>query len=291
MPPAEGHRRLTVKMILTAILAGSAWSGCGTAATLARISMADPAAFMHAVTETFDPESLQEELLLIQPRFRRPSVEAIAAPALPDSAAVPPVPVFRVQIMALSNLSSAQSSAQDLQLALEVPVVVDRQDKLFLVRAGAYAREMEAEALRARIVALDDAFQSAYVIRVGEEGRSGVEEESDEPDEPDEAAPAADAVPPPAPGEMVREFGWRVLLQQFLVHEKARGFKLRAQRDLRRADIDVTFKEPYYKVEVGNFRDESEAQLLSERIRNRGFPYNNALKVRGEILVPANSAP
>ena len=270
------------------MLVASALSGCSTAATLARVSVADPVALVHAVAETFDPETLQEELLLIQPRFRPPSVEAIAAPAPPDSAPVPQSPVFRVQVMALSSLSSAQSSAQDLQGTLEVPVVVDRHRELFLVRAGAYSEEMEAEALRARIVALDDAFQSAYVVRVGEPGKLDDDEESVEPVE---AAPAVEAAPPPAAVEMVRGFGWRVLLRQFLVHEKARSFKLRAQRDLRRADIDVTFKEPYYKVEVGNFRDESEAQLLAERFRNRGFPYNYALKVRGEILLPAKSAP
>ncbi len=288
MSPRDGHVHLTFKTIFAGMLAICALSGCGTAATLARVSVSDPLALVHAVAETFDPETLREELLLIQPRFRPPSVEAIAAAAPPDSAAVPQGPVFRVQIMALSSLSSAQSSAQKLQQTLEVPLVVDRHNELFLVRAGAYSEEMEAEALRARIVALDDAFQSAYVVQVGEPGQLDADEESVEPVE---AAPAAEAAPPPAAVEMVRGFGWRVLLSQFLVHEKARSFKLRAQRDLRRADIDVTFKEPYYKVEVGNFRDESEAQLLAERIRNRGFPYNNALKLRGEILLPANSAP
>ena len=288
MPTAEGHLHLTLKTIFTAMLAAAALSACSTAATLARVSVADPGALIHAVVETFDPETLQEDLLLIQPRFRPPSVEAIAAAPPPDSVDARQPPVFRVQIMALSSMSSAQSSAQDLQRTLEVPVVVDRHKKLFLVRAGAYSEEMEAEALRARIVALDDAFQSAYVVQLGEPDKPDADEDSVAPVE---AAPPAAAAPAAAAAEMVREFGWRVLLRQFLVHEKARGFKLRAQRDLRRSDIDVTFKEPYYKVEVGNFRDESEAQILAERFRNRGFPYNDALKVRGEILVPANSEP
>ena len=279
---------MTFKTIFTVMLGAAALLGCSTAATVARISVADPGALIHAVAETFDPETLREDLLLIQPRFRPPSVEAIAVAPPPDSVDARQTPVFRVQIMALSNLSSAQSSAQALQRTLEVPVVVDRHKELFLVRAGAYSEEMEAEVLRARIVALDDAFQSAYVVQLGEPGNPDAEENSVAPVE---AAPEAAAAPPPAVKEMVREFGWRVSLNQFLVHEKARGFKLRAKRDLRRADIDVTFKEPYYKVQLGNFRDESEAQLLAERIRNRGFPYNNALKVRGEILVPANSEP
>ena len=262
-------------------------SGCGTASTLARVTVADPVGLVRAVAETFDPETLREELLLIQPRFQPPSAEAIAAAPPPDTLNVPQDPVFRVQVMALSNRASAQSSAQQLQRKLNVPVVVDRHKELFLVRAGAYLEEMEAEALRARIVALDDAFQSAYVVEVGDRSKADADEESVASVD----AAAETKTPPAAPAEMVRQFGWRVSLNQFLVHEKARSFKLRAQRDLRRADIEVTFKEPYYKVEVGNFRDEAEAQLLAERIRNRGFPNNNALKVRGEILVPANSAP
>jgi hypothetical protein len=278
--------QLILKSGLVVVLVATV-SGCSTTFPLARIAAADPAGLVRAVAETFDPETLQEELLLIQPRFQPPSADAIAAAPPPDTLDVSQDPVFRVQIMALSNRASAHSSAQQLQRKLKVPVVVDRHKELFLVRAGAYLEEMEAEVLRARIVALDNAFQSAYVVQVGGLGKPDADEE---PVASVDHAPATEAAPPVA-AEMVREFGWRVSLNQFLVHEKARAFKLRAQRDLRRADIDVTFKEPYYKVEVGNFRDEAEAQLLAERIRNRGFPYSNALKVRGEILVPANPAP
>ena len=238
-----------------------------------------------AVAETFDPESLQEELLLVQPRFRQPAVEAVAA-AAPEPAAIAEMqdPIFRVQVMALSNGSAADATAQKLQRRLQVPVVVDQHKQLFLVRAGAFLDEEEAIALRTRIAALEPAFESAYVVQVRALDEPAAAAEADplnpEPVAIDSALPEV---------EMVREFGWRVLLNQFLVHEKARSFKLRAQRDLRRSDIDVTFKEPYYKVEVGNFRDEAEAQLLAERIQNRGFPYNNALKVRGEILVRADA--
>ena len=48
-------------------------------------------------------------------------------------------------------------------------------------------------------------------------------------------------------------------------------------------DIDVTFKAPWYKVEVGHYRTEAQAQTVAEKIERY---YPNALKVRSQILVP-----
>ena len=82
---------------------------------------------------------------------------------------------------------------------------------------------------------------------------------------------------------LVQTFGWRVLLDQFLSHEEADRLKRKAITRLNRRDIDVTFKAPWYKVEVGHYRLESEAQKAAERIKPR---YPNALKVRSQVLIP-----
>jgi hypothetical protein len=54
-------------------------------------------------------------------------------------------------------------------------------------------------------------------------------------------------------------------------------------RRLRREDIDVKFTAPYFKVLVGNFRQETDAQRLAERVRAH---YRNATKTRGEVFLP-----
>ena len=82
---------------------------------------------------------------------------------------------------------------------------------------------------------------------------------------------------------MVRTFGWRVLIDQFLSHDEANRLKGRAIKRLRRPDIDVTFKAPWYKVEVGHYRTAPQAQAATEKIEAY---YPNALKVRSQILVP-----
>jgi len=81
----------------------------------------------------------------------------------------------------------------------------------------------------------------------------------------------------------VPAFGWRVLIDQFLSHDEARRLKSKAEKRLRRQDVDVTFKAPWYKVEVGHYRTEAQAQAETEKI---GRTYPNALKVRSQILVP-----
>ena len=83
---------------------------------------------------------------------------------------------------------------------------------------------------------------------------------------------------------LVPAFGWRVLIDQYLVHSKAEDLKKEAMRRLQRTDIDVVFKAPWYKVEMGHFRTETEAREWVETIKNKG--YSNALKVRAQILVP-----
>ena len=65
--------------------------------------------------------------------------------------------------------------------------------------------------------------------------------------------------------------------------DEANRLKGRAIKRLRRQDIDVTFKAPWYKVEVGHYRTDPQAQAATEKI---AAYYPNSLKVRSQILVP-----
>ncbi len=77
-----------------------------------------------------------------------------------------------------------------------------------------------------------------------------------------------------------RVVGWRVLIGQFLSQDEAERLKGRAKKRLRRQDIDVYFRAPWYKVEVGHYRTDPQAQAATEKIE---LYYPNALKVRSYI--------
>ena len=239
--------------------------------------------------EEFDPRLVQKDLLLIQPVFPRPNLNApapvpAAAPAADTLAAgsgPPPLTrrAYQVQLMALSREDVAQQHRAELEASLGVPVHVEPEGRLFVVRAGDYPTREEAEALKERLVDRRADYADAYVValeqRVDESGEAEIPVETTPVQAPDPPTPAVVLVP---------AFGWRVLIDQDLVHARAEDLKQEAMRRLQRTDIDVTFKAPWYKVEMGNFRTETEAQEWVETIKNRG--YRNALKVRAQILVP-----
>ncbi len=246
--------------------------------------LAGPVDAAQSVRETFDVRSLGEDLLLIQPVFQRaslhePTVEFTSEPIVeytneptlnPTSeidADLPveyrPVNVFRLQLVTLSNGPVARTRQAELEQTLGTTVHLITQGKHFLLQAGQYETREEAQKLKSRVAALGPNYADAYVIS------------------------ATIETPPPAEvektTEMVRTFGWRVLIDQFLSHDEANRLKGRAIKRLRRPDIDVTFKAPWYKVEVGHYRTAPQAQAATEKIEAY---YPNALKVRSQILVP-----
>ena len=93
-------------------------------------------------------------------------------------------------------------------------------------------------------------------------------------------------LPEPQDRGGVRAPGWRVLIAQFLELTEAEEFRRKAVERLGREDVEINFHEPWYKVEVGQFRieEEASAQELVVLVKRRGFPH--ALKVRGEVTVP-----
>ena len=246
------------------------------------------------IREEFDPRSLAEDLLLIRPTFTRQNLqEAPAAPPVPapadddaPTADLPvvestPADVFRLQLVTLSNEAKAIELQSTLSAALEVPIYIVPRGQHYLLQAGQYETHSAATQLKERATTLSSDYADAFVVSTTAAA----------PLPADPSAPSSAATAPPphdeadsaTPADLVRAFGWRVLIDQFLSHDEADRLKRRAQKRLRRDDIDVTFKAPWYKVEVGHYRTEAEAQTVAEKIERY---YPNALTVRSQILVP-----
>lgn len=302
---AKGAPRLSwaARVALTPCLVLSAltWAGCtsqsqtsGGAGFAQRKTEAT-----QLIVEEFDPRLVREELLLIQPDFKPPPLPRAGAQNMGDGAD-PPVPagekhpessrvapspiaspdelVYRVQVIALSVETSAARLAAELEMLLGLRVVIEPEGGLFAVRAGELDTPGAAEKLRDRITALKGDYREAFIFKGSRPAEMEVlaapaDSLLDDPWEPLEE-------PPP---ELVETDGWRVLIDQFLSLAEAERLKLKAMRRLGRADIFIDFQEPYYKVEVGNYRSSAEAQEAFEQIKRRN--YRKALKVRAVVSV------
>ena len=219
--------------------------------------------------EEFDPRTVDEDPLLIEPvqRESRAQTQTPAEPAAPvqDRAPVASAAVYRLQLVALSNEAMARQRRAELERALGVRVYLVARNEHSVLQAGQYATRAEAAALKEQVAALGPGYADAYVVEVPV---------STVPD----SAPAEPALEP------VSTIGWKVLIDQFLSHshDKASRLAEEAKKRLKREDITVTLRGPYYKIEVGNYRTEAQAQAATERI---GKYYPNAIKVRSQIHV------
>ena len=218
--------------------------------------------------------------MLIQPVFQRASLhEPTVDPTSKIDADLPveygPVNVFRLQLVTLSNRAVARTRQAELEQTLATTVHLITRGEHFLLQAGQYETRQEAQKLKSRVATLGPDYADAYVISATiETPLSNPTATAVETQRPAEAEKTT---------EMVRTFGWRVLIDQFLSHDEANRLKGRAIKRLRRQDIDVTFKAPWYKVEVGHYRTDPQAQVATEKIEAY---YPNSLKVRSQILVP-----
>ena len=275
-------------LLLIGLLGALSCAGPSTTPSL----LAGPAEAAQTIRETFDTRSLGEDLLLIQPVFQRANLnhpvsdlvgEITTEPAVLAEVDIAPdlpvesgsVDVFRLQLVTLSNEAIARKRQTELQQALATTVHLINRGEHFLLQAGQYETYQEAEKLKEHVANLGADYADAYVIS------ATIEATLEGPVHTEIMTPSP--IEPEAAIELVRTFGWRVLIDQFLSHDKANQLKQRAIKRLRRQDIDVTFKAPWYKVEVGHYRTDSEAQAATEPIEAH---YPNALKVRSQILVP-----
>ena len=181
-----------------------------------------------------------------------------------DRAPVASASVYRLQLLALSSEAMARQRRAELERALGVRVYLVARNEHSVLQAGQYATRAEAAALKEQVSALGPDYADAYVVEVP-------------------ASAVSDSGPVEPELELVTTIGWKVQIAQFLEHDKASRLVADAKKRLKREDINVVFKEPYYKIEVGNYRTEAQAQAAAEQI---GKYYPLALKVRSQILVP-----
>ena len=219
--------------------------------------------------EEFDPRTLDEDSLLIEPvqgespdQTQTPAESAVPAQ---DRAPVASAAVYRLQLVALSDEALARQRRAELERALGVRVYLVARNEHSVLQAGQYATRAEAAALKERVDALGTDYADAYVVEVS-------------------VSTVPDSEPTEPALEPVSTIGWKVLIDQFLSHSHDKASRLAedAKKRLKREDISVTLKGPYYKIEVGNYRTEAEAQAAVERI---GKYYPNSIKVRSQIHV------
>ena len=220
--------------------------------------------------EEFDPHTLDEDSLLIEPVQRekeeRDQAQTPAESAAPaqEGALVASASIYRLQLVALSNEAMARQRRVELERALGVRVYLVARNEHSVLQAGQYATRAEAAALKEQVSALGPDYADAYVVEIP-------------------ASMVSNSAPAEAASEQVSTFGWKVQIALIQDHDEASRLAADAKKRLKREDINVIFKEPYYKIEVGNYRTEAQAQAAAERI---GKYYPLALKVRSQILVP-----
>lgn len=312
-------------------------SGCASHAQTAPVyRQSAPAGSTEvAVREEFDPARFRQDLLLIKPVFTPPSVAApvsqpTAAPSGGDLAAEPPaassipgtpggstgnsvgVPIFRVQVIALSNSEGANRIADELRRRFDVPAEVLPQGRLFAVRAGEARTSADAESLRAQIAALSRGYEGAFLVTdtlrvtttaadANLDGPVAVVDPMAESDGPPILQPPVSQAPgsqtpdpdtmasdvggddPAQVPELVLVQGWRVLIGQFMNLADAQDYRGQVMKRLRRDDVDVKFEAPWYKVLAGGYRTSTAAQQFVERCRSLGF--RNAALVRAEVYL------
>lgn len=289
------------RAFLSLIVCHHIW-GCAGTPSSAPLTITQADAQVQMLREVFDPSSIEEDLLLIQPNFARPQLQLVQqepqAPFTPqvteESITDGPVEqtsieqdpasistIYRVQLLALSNRELAQQLRDELALSLSVPMYVQNRNHLYVIQGGDYAMRGEAQSLLELVKDLSSDYGDAYIVSIDNRLETNADAIDDRPVASSEDV--ANTGTPTQTGELVRTFGWRVLLDQFLSHEEADRLRNRAIARLNRRDVDITFKAPWYKVEVGHFSEEKDAQSAAEKIKRR---YPNALKVRSQVLVP-----
>ena len=249
------------------------------------------------IRETFDPASLKNDLFVIHPTFSRnennfslpDTIHSVISNANPKKEIEQTTKVligqnstktlisqqlYRVQLLALSNGKNSRKRYQKLTEQLSEPIYIQKRGALFLISAGDFNKKELATDFRDYVIELNEDYSDAFVISVEK--------------------PVTDIVENPPMSESginnrfkeFSTFGWRVLLDQFLIPKQANSLKEKAVSLLKRQDVDVIFNAPWYKVEVGHYTNENSVQVAAEKIQSI-FP--NAIKVRSQIILRKNA--
>ena len=244
--------------------------------------------------ETFDPSTLKDDGFLIQPIFSRKQVEFTKfdtnqsikqytkiSPLQSDtistrkatSSPYDKQKVFRVQLLALSNGKNSLSRYKKLTQQLHEPVYIEKRGNLFLISAGDFENKDGAVSFKDYVIELNEDYSDAFVISANKSLARNLEKNNISTNKPNNI-------------KQLSIFGWRVLIDQFLTQEKANTVKNEAEIQLTRNDIDVVFKAPWYKIEVGHYINENAVQTAAEKIQRL---YPNAIKVRSQIIAPESA--
>ena len=235
-----------------------------------------PASELSAAREEFDPQTLNDDDLLIQPNFPIEDRGAPSpSPAIPSQAETGPmetsevVPLeipeaaleqvggYRVQIIALTDQKKAQEVASEAEQKLSVKAYVAYERSLHLVQVGDCRTEEEAHELLKRVE--ESGYEAPFVVQT------------------EVWAP---------PQERVRRVpvpGFRAQIFSSVDREATERVADRAHRVLGTDEVYVQFQPPQYKVTVGNCRTRDEVDDLVKRVRTKG--YRDAFWMRTEILV------
>ena len=241
--------------------------------------------------ETFDPAALRDDLFVIQPTFSRDEIQFTIVDTnqfettKTKGEILQPIntlieqessftqniqQVFRVQLLALSNGKNSRKRYKKLTAQLSEPVYIQKRGDLFLISAGNFRRRESAVVFKNDVIKLSSDYSDAFVISIEKPITNDIENNNNPSKKRNNV-------------EQFSTFGWRVLLDQFLVQKQADAVKEKAIIHLRRHDVDVIFKAPWYKVEVGHYTTENAVQIATEKIQRK---YPNAIKVRSQIILP-----
>ena len=318
MPPTTETARQAGLIAALATLLGCA----GTAPDPPAASSETNAA--RAMREEFDPRSIHEDLLLIQPNFPRPRAATstpiaptagASEPSLPTdlTAMDEPVPAPDLPLAETETDPPAvlPDPAPTSQPSYRVETVTEHvyRVQIMAVSNETVARE-RAESLRQQFDSpvFVKAQGPLFVVRIGScatRSEAGALKDKvaamhsdyreayvlgvDETRElriPEVADPIPAAPPRPDPEpELAPAFGWRVLISQFLTNQDAVKERRKIMRQYKREDVDVSFAAPWYKVEVGHFAIDEEAKAQELAEFFKSKGYE-ALKVRSEVLLP-----
>ena len=248
-----------------------------------------PKSSNHILRETFDSSILSDDFFVIQPTFSRNEIRfeksnADPSKAINEQKASPQIietsieekpsvtqnrqQVFRVQLLALSNGRNSRKRYKKLTEQLSEPVYIQKRGNLFLISSGNFSERQSAVAFKNHVIGLSVDYSDAFVITVQKPLSNDLKEDERPPRISNNV-------------EQFSTFGWRVLLDQSLIQKQANTVKEEAVIQLRRQDIDVIFKAPWYKVEVGHYTTENAVQIATEKIQRL---YPNAIKVRSQII-------
>ncbi len=207
-----------------------------------------------AASEDFDPQSLNDDDLVLKPPA------GAETPDADQSAEAAPATVqidgFRAQIAVVSSLERAEKVKNEAVARLGAPVYVyrDPDTGLHKIQVGNGRTAAEVESLRQR--AKNQGYPEAFIVRTGIEVSRA---EIYGPDPVD---------------------GYRVQIFAASSRAAAEAEKANVRDTLGQDDVYIESEPPYFKVRIGNFITREAAEGLMERLKAYGYDTTFVVRTR-----------